>query len=156
RSEGVINVDAVSRHGVNRARSIEAARLVPHTIWLEGMAESATQVGARGFVYEPVEGLTEPVALDACVLTLYVSGRTRMRRVVGEGEEQLEVGPGDITLQAPCVATRWSWSDRIQVLHVYIEPSYLRMVAQAVTGAAPNALRMHHGLRVTDQALAQM
>jgi len=152
----VISLDAASRHGVNGSRSIEAARLVSHGIWLEGMAESPTQVGARGFIYEPYERLTEAVALDACVLTLYVSGRTTMRRVVGQSDEELEVGPGDITLQPPCVETHWSWSDRIQVLQVFIEPSYLCMVARAVTGGDPRSLRMSSGLRVTDDALAEM
>jgi AraC family transcriptional regulator len=136
--------------------SSQAARLVPHRVWLDGLEGSATQAGARGFRFEAFEQLTQPVALDVYVVVLYVEGRTAIRRVMGRSEERFEVGPGAISLLPPAVAARWSLSDPIEVLNITIEPSYLRTVAREVTGADPLALRMRHGLRLTDDTLVEM
>lgn len=143
------------RRGAPLIRSEDAGRAVPrHTIWLDGPAASATQVGVRGYSYEPFEQ-REAFATDGYVLVLYVAGRTLIRRTIGQVEEACEVGPGDISLHAPSVVSRWGWCSPIKVLHVYIEPSYVREIVRGAT-ATPCTVHLRHGVRVTDGELAQM
>jgi AraC family transcriptional regulator len=143
------------RRGQLLLRSEEAGRLVPECeTWLDGPAASPTRAGVRGYSYGPFEQ-SVPFATDAHVLVLYVAGRTSIQRVIGGAEEESEVGPGDITLHPFSFVSRWRWRSPIDVLHVYLEPAYLRGIAQDVMGAA-TTLRMRHGLRVRDDALAQL
>ncbi len=125
------------------------------SIWLEGPVASPSHVGVRGYRYPPFEDSTRGVATDAYVIILYVEGRTAIHRRIGHDEERCEVGPGDLSLQPPLIAARWGWESPIEVLHVYIEPSYLRDIAREEVGSMAS-MRMRHGLRVRDEALAQL
>jgi AraC family transcriptional regulator len=128
--------------------------VVPNeSIWLQGPAPSASHVGVRGYRFPAFEGAARGVATDFYVVILYVAGRTSIHRTIGRDEERCEIGPGDVSLQPPLLAARWGWRDPIDVLHVYIAPSYLREIAREEVGGAP-AMRMRHGLRVRDEKLA--
>jgi AraC family transcriptional regulator len=130
--------------------------LVPNeTVWLDGPRASATQVGVRGYRYPPYESPGSGSAIDAYALILYVAGRTSIHRVIGAHDERCDVGPGDLSLQPPLVASRWGWQSPIDVLHVYVDPAYMREIAQEESHT-PVALKMRHSLRVNDDALVQM
>jgi AraC family transcriptional regulator len=124
-------------------------------IWLDGPVASASHVGVRGYRYPPFEGPSRGVATDAYTIVLYVAGRTAIRRRIGRDEERCEVGPGDLSLQPPLIAARWGWASSVDVLHVYIEPSYLRELAREELGGLPS-MRMRHGLCIRDEALSHL
>jgi AraC family transcriptional regulator len=137
-------------------RSASADGHVPHEqIWLDGLPVSASHVGARGFRFPPFDASTAVRGLDAYVLILYVAGRTSIHRAMGGRDERCEVGPGDLSLQPAQVASKWGWERPIDVLHVYVDPTYLASIAREELGAMPQ-LRMRGDLRVSDDALVQM
>ncbi len=125
------------------------------SIWLDGPVASPSHVGVRGYRYPPFEDPTRGVATDAYVIVLYVEGRTVIHRRIGRDEERCEVGPGDLSLQPPLISARWGWASPIDVLHVYIEPSYLRELAREQVGGLPS-MRMRHGLCIRDEALRHL
>jgi AraC family transcriptional regulator len=138
-------------------RMEDVDNVVPNaSVWLHGPRASATQVGVRGFRYPPFDnrGLTA-TAIHAYALILYVDGRTSIERTIGHEVERCEVGPGDLSLQPALVSASWRWLNPIDVLHVYIEPAYLREIAREEVGGCPT-LHVRHGLRMTDNTLVQM
>lgn len=144
--------------------------IVPNaSVWLAGPRASENEVGVRGYRYPSFDGSSAP-ALDAYVFVLYVSGTTQIEREIRDSPdrscaphgasaaalvERCEVGPGDISLQPPLVNARWRWHRPIDVLHVYIDPAYVRAILSEELGAIPS-LQMRHGLRINDDALVQM
>jgi len=132
----------------------ERAQDPRHDIWLQGPAPSPTRVGVLGFRYGPYNQQT-PQAIDQYAVVLYVAGETRIQRTVGERVEAYEVGPGDISLEPACVATLWSWQSPIDVLHIYLDASYMRELAHEATGK-PCRLHMRHGLRLCDETLLEL
>jgi AraC family transcriptional regulator len=129
---------------------------VAHSVWLDGLRETADKIGARGYAYAPYAHVGDPVAIEPHMLVLYVGGRTSIERAIGRNVEHEEIGPGDLSTQSTLASSVWSWTHPIEVLHVYISPLHLRQMARRAFDDEITGVRLNNQLRVKDPVITQL
>lgn len=130
---------------------------LPH--WVPGEITCASDelgwdsVFLRAYRYRGQDVNIPPVA-DHMIVS-YRRGRTPMERSFEGAWTQTRCAPGSISLLTRAQRSRWNWSERVDVCHVYLQGQLLDRVASEALGHTVTNLRLRDILNVEDPVLTQ-
>jgi len=125
---------------------------LPAGVWLDSRLGRDVCVRGGHFMAATYER-----EFDAYVLTFYVAGRSRLRRVIGTTEEVCDVGPGILSLHPPHLPARWIAESGIDVLGISIDPGFLRQIALEEVGSGrARTMSIPPILELKDDVLLQL
>ena len=129
---------------------IEVSHRVPGRVWLDGFSQGWEGLAIRGMHLQPYEvDFSTPMH----VLIVHRQRSAHMRRVI-DGQEQAScLCPGDISLKNAGTTGAWTWSEPLDVLHIFIDPVLLDRVAVEMHGADCSRFKLHDTLSVRDDGL---
>lgn len=126
-------------------------RWVPGEITCASDALDWQSVFLRAYRYRGQDVHIPPVR-DHLIVS-YRRGRTPMERSFEGAWTQTRCAPGSISLLTRAQRSRWNWSERVDVCHVYLPGHLLDRVASEALGHVVTNLRLRDVLNVEDPVL---
>lgn len=94
--------------------------------------------------------------MDDFMVIAFENGRTPLRRRVVDGSwRDYDLGPGDLTLLTRAQKSDWSWSETVDVSHVYLTPKLVETVANEVFEREIGEIRLRDVLRARDPGISR-
>ncbi len=122
-------------------------RHVPGRTWLDPVEQDRDDIAVRGFNFSPC---TSNIWTANHVVIVYRQPHATMRRSIDGHMHSTDVGAGDISLKHSASMGEWAWSDAIDVVHIYIQPSLLDRVATELHGPSFGSFRLNDCIKIRD------
>ncbi len=107
----------------------------------------------RGYQHLGMEIVLPPV--EDYLVIAYDKGHTPVRRKVENKWSDYHLGVGDLTLLTKSQISEWSWSETIEVSHVYLEAGLVENVANEVFEREVSDIRLKDALRARDPGISR-
>ena len=134
-------------------RPSEMLQHVPGRSWLDPVGQDGDDMAVHGFNFRPS---TANIWTASHVVIVYRQAHATMKRSIGGQLHSSPVGAGDISLKNVASSGQWSWSESIDVVHVYIQPAMLDRVAAEIHGPGYGSFRLNDCVRIRDAGVAQL
>lgn len=131
----------------------EMLQHVPGHTWLDPIEQDREDISVHGFNFPPC---TSNVRTARHVVIVYRQPRSTMHRSIGGHMHCTDVGAGDISLKNSSSMGQWTWSDAIDVVHIYIPPSLLDRVATELHGPSFGSFRLNDCIKLRDDNMASV
>ena len=105
----------------------------------------------RGYRYD--ESDVEVPALRDYVVVAYRHGTTDMHRVLDAQWSHERLGPGDVSLLTRATESHWTWTDPIDVVHVYLSPDELTATCRQMYDREVSDVALHDTIKADDPAI---
>ena len=119
--------------------------------WVPGEATMRSTwdgVTVRGYRYRDSDVEIPPMR-DFMVVA-YRRGVTDMRRQLDAGWQDERLGPGDVSLLTRAADSHWTWSDPIEVVHVYLTHDQLTATCRAMYEREVTDVALHDTIKADD------
>ena len=114
----------------------------------EGWAAGAA---VRGYRYDESDVVVPP--LRDYVVVAYRRGTTDMHRVLDAQWSHERLGPGDVSLLTRATDSHWTWTDPIDVVHVYLSPDELTATCRQMYDREVCDITLHDTIKADDPAI---
>ncbi len=98
---------------------------------------------------------TEIPPMDDYLIIAYDRGATPVRRRVENTWSDHRLAPGDLTLLTRAQSSEWSWTDTVDVSHVYLQADLVENVANEVFEREVRDIRLRDVLRARDAGISR-
>jgi AraC family transcriptional regulator len=93
--------------------------------------------------------------MDDYMIIAFENGRTPLRRCVDGKWSDYILGPGDLTLLTRAQKSDWSWTETVDVSHVYLKADLVENVAHEVFEREIADIRLKDILRASDPGISR-
>jgi AraC family transcriptional regulator len=121
---------------------------VPGEVTVRSPDEAWDGVAVRGYRYQDSDVEVPP--LRDFMVVAYRRGVTEMRRRLDAGWHHERLGPGDVSLLTRAADSHWTWSDPIEVVHVYLTREQLASTCRAMYDREVTEVALHDTIKADD------
>lgn len=127
------------------------------TQWVPGEVTVRSHDGAwngvsvRGYRYQDSDVEVPP--MRDFMIVAYRRGVTDMRRRLDAGWHHERLGPGDVSLLTRAADSHWTWSDPIEVVHVYLTHDQLAATCRDMYDREVEDVALHDTIKADDPAI---
>lgn len=93
--------------------------------------------------------------MDDFLIIGFDKGHTPVRRRVDNKWSDLNLAPGDLTLLTKAQKSEWSWSQTVDVSHVYLQTNLVEEIANEVFEQEVRDIRLRDVLRTRDAGISR-
>lgn len=93
--------------------------------------------------------------MDDFLIIGFDKGRTPVRRSVNNKWSDLNLARGDLTLLTKAQKSEWSWSETVDVSHVYLQTNLVEEIANEVFEQEVRDIRLKDVLRTRDSGISR-
>lgn len=124
---------------------------VPGELTVSSREIAWDRIDIRGYRYQSSD-VAVP-ALGDYLIVAYQHGSTQMRREVERKWTTEMVQPGDVSIMTNAVPSHWTWSDAVEVVHVYLSAQEVAATCQQMYEREVQQLHLRDVLRADDPAI---
>lgn len=131
---------------------VDLPKWVPGKVLLASDALGWNNVSLRSYRYTGLD--VEVPAMSDFMIVLYRQGVTPMQRRFDGAWSKEHCAPGDVSLLTRSQTSHWQWTADIDVTHIYLTPTLMSKVAEAVMDRTIIDVRLRDILKIQDPVIS--